>query len=138
MLKRIRIILDTNIWISYLINLNFAKLDNIILSKDCTIIFSNESLEEFIEVASRPKLMKYFDKSSLESILETIEEFAEYVEVNSHVKFLNDEKDDFLLSLAIDGKADYLITGDKELLSIRKYGQTEIISIGKFIEKYNI
>ncbi len=82
--------------------------------------------------------MKYFGQSVLEEILETIEEFAEFVDVTSKLKFLKDSKDDFLLSLAIDGKADYLITGDKELLEVKKYGETEIVSIAEFLLKYKM
>lgn len=82
--------------------------------------------------------MRYFGQSSIEEILETIEEFAEFIDVTSQIKFLNDSKDDFLLSLASDGKADYLITGDKELLEVKKYGTTEIISIAEFLLKYEI
>jgi uncharacterized protein len=136
--RRRRVIVDTNLWISYLISNNFFQLDKIINSRYCIIIFSQELLDEFVEVSSRPKFMKYFLKSSLEKILENIEEFAEFIQVHSKVEFLNDSKDDFLLSLAIDGKADYLITGDKELLEVKKYGDTEMISIADFIAKYDI
>lgn len=136
--KRSRIIIDTNLWISYLISNNFFQIDKIINSRFCIIIFSQELLDEFVEVSSRPKFMKYFEQSSLEKILENIEEFAEFIQVHSEVKFLTDSKDDFLLSLAIDGKADYLVTGDKELLEVKKYGDTEIISIAEFIAKYEL
>lgn len=138
MSKKSRVIIDTNLWISFLISNNLNKLDKILNSKYCSIIFSQELLGEFIEVSSRPKLMKYFGQSALEAILETIEEFAEFIDVTSQIKFLNDSKDDFLLSLAIDGKADYLITGDKELLEVKKYGETEIISITEFLLKYDM
>jgi putative PIN family toxin of toxin-antitoxin system len=121
-----------------LISNDFLQLDRIIKSKFCIIIFSQELLEEFIEVSSRPKFIKYFEKSSLDKILENIEEFAEFIEVHSAVIFFNDSKDDFLLSLAVDGNADYLITGDKELLEVKKYCDTEIISISDFISKYEI
>ena len=138
MSKKSRVIIDTNLWISFLISNNFSKLDKIIESKLCTIIFSQELLDEFIEVSKRPKMMKYFGQSALESIVETIEGFSEFIDVTSQIKFLNDSKDDFLLSLAIDGKADYLITGDKELLEVKKYGETEIISIAEFLLKYDM
>jgi len=138
MIKKSRVIIDTNLWISFLINNDFNKLDKILNSKHCSIIFSQELLNEFIEVSGRPKLIKYFGQSAVEAILETIEEIAEFIDVTSQIKFLNDSKDDFLLSLAIDGKADYLITGDKELLEVNKYGDTQIISIDEFLLKYDI
>jgi putative PIN family toxin of toxin-antitoxin system len=138
MRKKSRVIIDTNLWISFLISNNFNKLDKILNSKHCSILFSQELLDEFIEVSMRPKLIKYFGQSELEAILETIEEFAEFIDVTSQIKFFNDSKDDFLLSLAVDGHADYLITGDKELLEVKKYGETEIISIAEFLLKFDI
>ncbi len=138
MSKKGRVIIDTNLWISFLITKDFNKLDKIIDSRQCIILFSQELLSEFIEVSSRPKLMRYFGQSYIEEILETIEEFAEFIDVTSQIKFLNDSKDDFLLSLAIDGKADYLITGDKDLLEVKKYESTEILSIAEFLMKYEM
>lgn len=58
--KIIRIIIDTNLWISFLITKNFTKLDKIIFSNKVILIFSKELLEEFIEVARRPKFRLFF------------------------------------------------------------------------------
>ncbi len=41
-------------------------------------------------------------------------------------------KDDFLLALSQEKKADYLVTGDKDLLSIGKLGQTLIVTADNF------
>jgi putative PIN family toxin of toxin-antitoxin system len=120
-----------------LISNDFNKLDKIIESKGCTIIFSQELLDEFIEVSNRPKILKYFGQSAVEAILVAIQEFSEFIDVTSKIKFLNDSKDDFLLSLAMDGKADYLITGDKELLEVKKYGKTEIIGMAEFLLRHH-
>jgi uncharacterized protein len=111
-----RLILDTNLWISFLISSNYEKLDNLLFDQKCTLLFSHELLEEFITVANRPKLKKYFSKSDLFDLLETIDEVAEFVEVTSEVSECRDPKDNFLLSLAVDGNADYLLTGDNDLL----------------------
>lgn len=44
-------------------------------------------------------------------------------------------KDNFLLDLAIDGKADYLITGDADLLVMSRLEKTKIITLTAFIDK---
>ena len=44
-----------------------------------------------------------------------------------------DPKDNFLLAFAKDGNATHLITGDKELLSLKKFGKTRIVTIGNYI-----
>jgi len=44
-------------------------------------------------------------------------------------------QDNFLLNLAIDGKAEFLITGDKDLLTLKKVGGTRIMLMADFIEE---
>ncbi len=51
------------------------------------------------------------------------------------IKICRDEKDNFLLSLSVDSKAEYLITGDKDLLVLEKIENTEILTFSEFIER---
>lgn len=130
-----RIIIDTNLWISFLITKDFTKLDEIIFSRDGVLVFSQELLDEFLEVARRPKFRRFFSTSDIEEILETIDEYADYVKVKTQVNICRDPKDNFLLSLSVDGNADYLLTGDNDLLDLKKFGKTTIITISNFLER---
>lgn len=129
-----RIVLDTNLWISFLISKDFTKLDNLILSHKCTFIFSEELLQEFITVAKRPKFRRFFSQNDLEELIETIEEYAEFIDVKTELNICRDPKDNFLLSLAQEGQADYLITGDKDLLALNNLGATTILTISDFLK----
>lgn len=60
-------------------------------------------------------------------------EFAELVTVKSKLKLSRDSKDDFLLSLSMDGKATHLITGDSDLLILKKVKKTRIVTINDFL-----
>ena len=130
-----RIILDTNLWISFLITKNFIKLDEILLSKEFVLIFSQELLEEFLAVAKRPKFRRFFSSSDLEEILESIQEYAEFIDVTSSIEVCKDPKDNFLLSLAIDGNADFLLTGDNDLLILTPFRKTAIVTISQFLKE---
>ena len=130
-----RIIIDTNLWISFLITKNFTRLDEIIFSKKCVLIFSQELLEEFLTVAKRPKFRRFFSSSDIEEILETIQEYAEFIEVTSKTEVCKDPKDNFLLSLSMDGNADFLLTGDNDLLILTKFRKTSIITISDFLDE---
>ena len=130
-----RIIIDTNLWISFLITKNFTRLDEIIFSKKCVLIFSRELLEEFLTVAKRPKFRRFFSSSEIEEILETIQEYAEFIEVTSKTDVCKDPKDNFLLSLSMDGNADFLLTGDNDLLILTKFRKTSIITISGFLDE---
>lgn len=130
-----RIIIDTNLWISFLITKDFTKLDEIIFSREGILVFSQELLDEFLDVAKRPKFKRFFSDSAIEEILETIEEYADFVKVETNIKVCRDPKDNFLLSLSVDGHADFLLTGDKDLLDLVKFGETTILSISDFLQK---
>ena len=129
-----RIIIDTNLWISFLITKDFTKLDEIIFSRQAVLVFSQELLDEFLEVARRPKFRRFFSSSYIEEILETIDEYADFVNVQTQVEVCRDPKDNFLLSLSVDGNADILLTGDKDLLDLAKFGETTIITISDFLQ----
>jgi len=133
--QKSKIIIDTNLWVSFLITKDFSELDDIIFSKKAVLIFSSELLNEFLEVTNRPKLRKYFVKENLEALLETIEEYAEFVEVKSSTSYCRDEKDNFLISLSVDSDADFLLTGDQDLLILNPHGKTKIMTISSFMNE---
>ena len=70
----------------------------------------------------------------LEEILETIGRYADLVKVQTKIEVCRDPKDNFLLSLSIDGNADYLLTGDQDLLDLIKFGETTILTISDFLK----
>jgi len=130
-----RIVLDTNLWISFLLTKELSKLDKILADKKVLLIFTEELLEELVEVMSRSKFSKYFTTSDTEHLLLLIRERSIFIEVISKVEMCRDPKDNFLLSLCVDGNASHLITGDKDLLVLGKIGKTQIISIKEYLNK---
>ncbi len=129
---KIRVILDTNLWISYLISKRLVKIDAFFEKEAIVLIFSQELLSEFIEVAKRPKFRKYFSLSDLERLLQLFDVYGEIVQVLSVVTICRDSKDNFLLALAKDSQANYLVTGDTDLLIIQKFENTEIMTYAAF------
>lgn len=132
MAKSRKIIIDTNLWISFLLTKQFDFFDTLLTKRKIKLIFSNELIDEFLEVAQRPKLNKYFHKSDLEQLIDFIHLNAEFYTIHSTIDVCRDPKDNFLLALAKESNADYLITGDKDLLVIKKFAKTEIITIAEF------
>ncbi|MBI4648888.1 MAG: putative toxin-antitoxin system toxin component, PIN family [Bacteroidia bacterium] len=132
-----QVILDTNLWISILISKNFVFIDNYVDKGKVKLIFSEESIQEFITVASRPKFEKYFSEIDIHNLLRIFDLYGELVKVTTKVNECRDFKDNFLLNLAIDSHADYLVTGDSDLLDLRKINKTEIITIKELIAKLN-
>jgi putative PIN family toxin of toxin-antitoxin system len=127
-----RVILDTNILISFLISRKFKKYDKILFSSGIQLIFSEELISEFISVIQRPKLSQYFAGADVEHLMTLLVQHGKIVPVISNIRLCRDPGDNFLLSLAEDSKANYLVTGDKDLLSLHKINQTLIITLAEF------
>ncbi len=134
-MKNRRVILDTNLWISFLISKRQKELDILLESGAVTLIFSQELLEEFLEVSERPKFKRFFKKSDIKTLLIQIETFGELIRVESKINECRDPKDNLLLSLSVDGKADFLVTGDSDLLVLGKIEKTKIVSWAEFISQ---
>ena len=131
--KKHRIIVDTNLWVSFLLTKDLAKLDLLFSSNKLTLLFSQELLDEFVAVTQRPKFKKYFSLADLEDLLLQINTKAEFIAVTSTVAVCRDAKDNFLLSLAVDGKATHLLTGDKDLLILGQQTRTSILTIAEYL-----
>lgn len=105
-----------------------------VIYRKIRLLFSTELIAEILLTIAKPKLKKYFGTNALEEMLSAFEPFIDLIDVESTITVCRDPKDNFLLALAKDGKADYLITGDKDLLDLQKFGKTKIITIANFFE----
>lgn len=127
-----KVVIDTNIWVSYLIGSLLQDLDEKILSKEIKVVVSEEVLKELSEVSSRPKFKNIFTTKRMKELFSLLDGYAIVVSPSQKVNACRDEKDNFLLEVAIEGKADYLITGDEDLLVMKTFGSTEIIKPKEF------
>ncbi|GAB3643273.1 putative toxin-antitoxin system toxin component, PIN family [Spirosoma arcticum] len=83
----------------------------------------------------------YFRKKNitsevLESFINTFQAYALKISVTSQVKMGRDSHDYYLLSLCRDSRAEYLVTGDPDLLTITPYAQTQIVNLKAFVEQF--
>ena len=136
--KLYKVIIDTNVWISFLMGKTLKGLQNDLDKKIIQIVICQEQLVELNDVFKRPKLQKYFSKSQIKEFFELLEECSVCVDLVSKVSGCRDEKDNYLLSLAIDSNAHYLITGDKDLLVLNPFNSTKIINYSDFKKEISL
>lgn len=128
----IKVIFDTNVWISFLIGKRLQFILPAIEAHQITVIYSAQLLEELNLVAQRPKLKKYFPEEKVKLLLQYLKQFGLQVEPEEMVQSCRDSKDNFLLDLALAAQADYLVTGDKDLLVLHPFGATQIKTPASF------
>jgi uncharacterized protein len=135
-IRPLRVVIDTNVLVSALL---FAgqpgKLRDLWVAGRIVPLVSKETFAEFSRVLAYPK----FRLSPVEITMLREEEFlpyAEVVDVTEHVTgTCRDPHDDKFLALSSSGDAEYLVTGDEDLLVLQTFGQTRIIRVGEFLEK---
>ena len=114
----IKVIIDTNLWISFLIGKELANLKQLIVDRTIQVVLCEQIIEEINLVTQRPKLQKYFSATKVQELLELLRIIGLWIEVTSEVSICRDAKDNYLLALAKDSQADFLITGDGDLLTL--------------------
>lgn len=132
-----RIVIDTNVFIIALFGKSSPKLQNWLSSGKYTLLFSDELYMELVSVIKRPKFKKVFTQDRIIELLSIIETVKENIKITSHTDICRDIKDNFLLDLCLDGKAEFLITEDFDLLDIKEYHNTKIVNYKEFIKYLN-
>lgn len=132
--RKKRVIVDTNCWISFLIGRRLGKLVTLLSDERIEVVMCTELLEELQEVTQRPKFARYFLIEEVNSLMEFLQLRCIFFVPSENIKLCRDAEDDYLLNLAYVAKAHYLVTGDKDLLVIKRIGRCKIVDVKTFEE----
>jgi putative PIN family toxin of toxin-antitoxin system len=128
----VRVVFDTNIFISALAipgSLAEKAIIKIIEGGDILLI-SKDIINEVLSVLSS-KFSR--DKEGLSHVAVILSELGELVKPARKVSIFKDDPDNRILECALHGKADVLVTGDKEMLRLREYEQIRIMSLKEYV-----
>jgi len=127
--RLLRVALDTNMLVSTIIAASSVPAEAIAkVLQTATVLVSLETWDEMEEVLMREKFDRYQAASFRRAYLDFLQESVDFVSVHSKVTICRDVKDDKLLALALDGNADFIVTGDKDLLVLNPFEGIPIIT----------
>jgi putative PIN family toxin of toxin-antitoxin system len=128
----IRIVIDTNIFVRYLIRPSAAikeLLEVRWLSDQVQVVTAPELVAELTEVLQRPKILAYIQPQEAQIILETIRRKAELLPPLGTVPpYTRDPKDDKFVACAIIGNAQYLVSVDEDILVLQQVGSVQMVT----------
>ncbi len=127
-----KVVVDTNVFISgILFGGNPQKIIEAWLSRKYIFCLSPELKAEILN-----KLQKKFllSNQALQTIEEALDSKTEESIPKKKVFICKDPTDNFLLELADEVQADYLISGDKLVLKLKQYNKTKILSPKDFLK----
>jgi putative PIN family toxin of toxin-antitoxin system len=130
--KSTKVIFDTNVWISFLIGKRLSIIKKYIVEGNILIVTTPQLISEIETVTQREKLKKYFPKQSVLELIALLDTIALKIDIEPTHFISRDPKDNFLLDLVEFSKADYLVTGDKDLLALNPFMTAAILKPDEF------
>ena len=134
-----KIIIDTNLWISLLIGKRLSEMRTLCNSKFIFVYICEELIMEFLRIASCNKIRKYVTEERTKETINLMTSSCINVPIKDTVitSQLRDINDLYLLVLAETICADFILTGDKDLLSLQSHNQTKIVTYNEFMSIIN-
>jgi len=130
-----RIVIDTNVYVSRFIHPNAIPGQAVTkaLYQDLTLI-AIPIWEELRSVLHRPKFARYIKPDLLEPFLGSVLLAAELVETKTRIRACRDLKEDKFLELAVDGRADAIVTGDSDLVAVHPFRGIAILTPADYLK----
>lgn len=135
-MSRERIVADTNVLVSRLLLPQSVAAKAVRKAVDENqLLVSDATLEELADVLSRPKFDRYISLEDRQEFIRLLTRVTERVVVTYPVKACRDPKDDKFLEVAVNGEADLIVTGDKDLLALHPFREIDIVTPREYIER---
>jgi putative PIN family toxin of toxin-antitoxin system len=102
------------------------------------VLLSFSVLAEIYNVLSRKKFRRYMSEEDMRRFLAGLTREAQWVEITEQIVACRDPKDNKFLELAICGHAEYIVTGDADLLVLHPFRGIQILTPNTFLQTSNI
>ncbi len=130
-----RVVLDTSTLIGAILKPQSIPAQALNLATEhAEILVSEETLAELAQVIERTHLDQYRSPEERQTFYRTYAEVALLVAVSKPVVACRDPKDDKFLSVAVAGGASLVVSSDRDLLSMQKFGDIHLLSARAFVE----
>jgi len=132
-----QVVLDTNVLISFLLTRGetIGRILDAWEDETFTVCVSPLMLAEMRRVLEYPHLKERIKSEEAQALLNTLETDALLLEgVVTITGATTDPKDDMVVACAVEGKADYIVSGDPHLLKLKRYDGVQIVAPAEFVE----
>ena len=131
-------VLDTNVWVSAIIwGGSPASIVKAAEEERILITVSEEIIGEISRTLAHHRLREIYEEAGVSrgELVEAVLRIAKVVEVETRLNVIReDPSDNKFLECAVDGDADYVVSGDEHLLRIGRYQKIRILSVRQFLK----
>jgi uncharacterized protein len=131
-----RLVIDTNVLVSAVVLIGSVPRRTVTKARrQGVLLFSEATMIELAQVLSRHKFDHYVSIEERMLFLAELGSAAEFVPIIQLVRECRDSKDDKFLEVALNGRADVIVTGDADLLRMHPWREVEIRSPAEYLER---
>lgn len=134
-----RIMFDTNLWISFMIGRRLASLREALYRHDVEVYVSEQELDEIRNVIERPKFDKLISQETRYYFFEMVYDVCLFTDITVNaISPIRDPKYLYLLSMAESVPVDYIVSGDSDLTDLGQHNGIPIIKYIQLLDMLNI
>jgi putative PIN family toxin of toxin-antitoxin system len=130
-----RLVLDTNVVVSGMLFPGAAPERALMKAQSHPILASEATLLELVEVMSRTRFDRYVEAEVRRQLVAAYMNACETVEIASSIRACRDRRDDKFLEVAVDGRAELIVTGDLDLLALHPFRGIAILTPSDYLER---
>ena len=129
------IVIDTNVLISRLLLPQSMPAQAVRkATQEGKLLVSEDTMNELADVLSRRKLDPYVSLEERKQFLRDLASIVEFVPIIRIVRACRDPRDDKFLEVALNGKADLILTGDPDLLAMHPWQGVQIVNPAEYLK----
>jgi len=135
-MTRERVVIDTNVLISSLLLTTSAParaVDKAIATAQ--LVATTETLRELIEKLLLPKFDRYVHRDRRDALLQRFASLVEIIDVLQAIRASRDPKDDKFLEAAVNGRANVIVTGDRDLLDLNPFRGVALVTPADYVAR---
>ncbi|MDE3088331.1 MAG: putative toxin-antitoxin system toxin component, PIN family [Chloroflexota bacterium] len=135
-----RAVVDTNILIRALIKPDgtVGPVLKRLAANDYTLVYSESILDELLAKFALPRIRQkyHLDDHAIETVLALFALRGVLVHPTRRVQVCRDPKDDMIIEAALEGAAEYIVTGDEDLLTLKRFEKIQIVTPRIFLAAF--
>ena len=129
-----KVLFDTNLWISFMIGKQLSSLSEVLNRHAVEVYVSEQLLEEIRTVIVRPKFDNLISKETRFYFFEMVYDVCHFTDITIQSESpIRDIKDLYLLSIAESVPVDYIVSGDKDLTDLGEHAGIPILKYSDFL-----
>jgi len=140
MVKKVKVVFDTNVWISIFFKKTLGEEFSELLRKGKIQAYATEEiLKEISKVLLYPKINELLNASGVSEreIIQRIVENSIFARPKFKLKIIKEDIDDNkILDCALQAKVSFIVSGDRHLLKLKKFKNIKIVTPREFLDRF--